>query len=165
MNKRFLLLGGTLLALLLTTVGIIFWLRSRDVDGDENRVTQSPPVQNPVIQNVVKTGSPDITKYEKVRYNPAPGSQDPFTRHESPEAAVGDEDDTIKPLNETAQISEALKDSDGDTILNGEERFFGTDPLKADTDGDGFSDADEIKNGYNPLGPGQCTVKNCVINQ
>jgi hypothetical protein len=49
--------------------------------------------------------------------------------------------------------------------LTAPSHFFGTDPRKADTDGDTFPDADEIKNGYNPLGPGQCTVKNCVINQ
>ncbi|MCX6779538.1 MAG: hypothetical protein NTU97_04945 [Candidatus Magasanikbacteria bacterium] len=30
-----------------------------------------------------------------------------------------------------------------------------TDPLVADTDGDGFNDGQEVKNGYNPLGSGK----------
>jgi hypothetical protein len=30
-----------------------------------------------------------------------------------------------------------------------------TDPLNPDTDGDGFKDGDEVKNGFNPLGPGK----------
>jgi outer membrane protein OmpA-like peptidoglycan-associated protein len=36
------------------------------------------------------------------------------------------------------------KDSDGDAIPDGKEMEFGTDPYKADTDGDGLSDYDEI---------------------
>lgn len=57
-----------------------------------------------------------------------------------------------------------LPDADADTIPDVEESRYGTDPKKADTDGDGFSDADEIKNGYNPLGTGKCAVTTCLIN-
>ncbi len=46
-------------------------------------------------------------------------------------------------------------DSDQDGLPDAMEEIFGTDPLKADTDDDGFSDNDEIENGYNPLGPGK----------
>jgi len=34
-------------------------------------------------------------------------------------------------------------------------QVYKTDPLLADTDGDGYSDGSEVKNGYNPLGPGK----------
>lgn len=47
-------------------------------------------------------------------------------------------------------------DSDNDGLNDREElRTFGTQPLTPDTDGDGFLDGDEIRNGYNPRGPGQ----------
>jgi hypothetical protein len=43
------------------------------------------------------------------------------------------------------------RDSDGDGLLNDfETKYYGTDPLLTDTDGDGYSDFDELKNGYNP---------------
>ena len=46
---------------------------------------------------------------------------------------------------------EAMRDDDGDGILNVEEYMYGTDPLNADTDGDGYSDLVELENGYDPL--------------
>jgi len=68
------------------------------------------------------------------------------------------------------------KDTDGDGIDNSDEKSYGTDsykadtdsdglddykelfvyltdPRKADTDSDGFSDGDEVKNGYDPKSP------------
>ena len=47
-------------------------------------------------------------------------------------------------------------DTDGDGLFDGEEaNMWHTDPLKADTDGDGYPDGVELKNGYNPNGPGK----------
>jgi len=45
-------------------------------------------------------------------------------------------------------------DPDKDGLPNYLEYVYGTDPLKADTDGDGFSDKQEIINGYDPDAPG-----------
>lgn len=46
-------------------------------------------------------------------------------------------------------------DSDADLINDGDEvKIYKTDPLSRDTDGDGFSDGTEIRNGYNPNGEG-----------
>ena len=43
-------------------------------------------------------------------------------------------------------------DSDSDGLLDGEEASYGTNPLLADTDGDGLSDAAELRtHGTNPL--------------
>ena len=44
-------------------------------------------------------------------------------------------------------------DSDQDGLTNSEEKSYGTDPYKADTDGDGYSDGIEVRSGYNPLKP------------
>lgn len=46
--------------------------------------------------------------------------------------------------------SNATLDSDSDTIPDAVEKAIGTDPNKIDTDGDGFNDLSEIKNGYSP---------------
>jgi hypothetical protein len=43
------------------------------------------------------------------------------------------------------------KDSDNDLLSDEMEKKLGTDPNKADTDGDGFKDGVEVLSGYNPL--------------
>lgn len=47
-------------------------------------------------------------------------------------------------------------DSDKDGLSDYEERnIYGTDPYNPDTDGDGMSDGDEVRNNRNPKGPGK----------
>lgn len=53
----------------------------------------------------------------------------------------------------TAPLAITL-DDDNDGLSNDLERLYGTNPENHDTDGDTFSDLDEIKNGYDPLKPG-----------
>jgi hypothetical protein len=43
-------------------------------------------------------------------------------------------------------------DRDQDGLTEDEEEFHGTDDRNPDTDGDGYTDKDEIDGGYNPLG-------------
>lgn len=47
------------------------------------------------------------------------------------------------------------KDSDNDGLADELEKIYGTDLNNPDTDGDGFKDGEEVKNGYNPKGPGR----------
>ncbi len=50
------------------------------------------------------------------------------------------------------QFSNENNDNDADGLTNDEEAKLGTDPLRADTDGDGISDGDEVKKYHtNPL--------------
>jgi len=44
-------------------------------------------------------------------------------------------------------------DADQDNLSGEEEKLYGTNPNKADTDGDGYSDGVEVESGYNPLIP------------
>jgi hypothetical protein len=66
-----------------------------------------------------------------------------------------------EPIPEAPPAPPAPLDQDADGVVDSDEAAYGTDPQKADTDGDGFSDAEETKNGYNPLGPGRCARPDC----
>lgn len=57
------------------------------------------------------------------------------------------------------------EDSDNDGLCNNLEDGLGTDPTKADTDGDGHKDGDEVKNNYSPLNSGKLTYNNTLINK
>ncbi|MEY4744512.1 MAG: hypothetical protein RL272_457 [Candidatus Parcubacteria bacterium] len=46
-------------------------------------------------------------------------------------------------------------DADKDGLPNVLERFYGTDPSNADTDGDGVNDGDEVNSGCSPTGIGK----------
>jgi hypothetical protein len=46
-------------------------------------------------------------------------------------------------------------DEDQDGLNYEEEILFGTDPAIDDTDHDGYLDGEEVRNGFNPLGPGK----------
>lgn len=49
-----------------------------------------------------------------------------------------------------------LSDSDQDGLFDKEEiDVYKTDPLNPDTDGDSYLDGEEVKNNYNPNGPGK----------
>lgn len=51
------------------------------------------------------------------------------------------------------------KDTDGDGLYDRTEvMIYCTDPLKTDTDGDSYLDGEEVKNHYNPNGPGKIDV-------
>ena len=49
-------------------------------------------------------------------------------------------------------------DQDNDGLKYYEEIQYGTDPDKADTDGDAYTDQEEINGGFNPLGSGRAEV-------
>ena len=49
-------------------------------------------------------------------------------------------------------------DSDLDGLTDDLENYYGTDINNSDTDGDGYSDGDEVNNGYDPLVPGDAKL-------
>ncbi len=63
--------------------------------------------------------------------------------------------DAATTVTGTSDFELSGPDADKDGLPDEMEELFGTDPKKADTDGDGFNDYSEIENGYNPLGAGK----------
>ncbi len=57
----------------------------------------------------------------------------------------------LKDINDNQVPNNNQKDSDGDGLLDWEEKIYGTDPQNPDTDGDGYKDGDEIATNHNPL--------------
>ena len=55
-------------------------------------------------------------------------------------------------------------DTDNDGLCNKLEEGLGTDINNSDSDGDGYNDGLEVKNGYNPLGSNKLTYDNSLIN-
>ncbi|MEA3322715.1 MAG: sortase [Patescibacteria group bacterium] len=52
-------------------------------------------------------------------------------------------------------VDDVFDDFDNDGLTYYDEYIQGTDPKKKDTDGDGYSDGDEVHNGYEPASPGE----------
>ncbi len=63
--------------------------------------------------------------------------------------------ETVTPHPTVATPADDTADPDSDNLTNAEERVYGTDPQKADSDDDGYKDGEEVRSGYNPLGPGK----------
>ncbi|MEK7583649.1 MAG: Ig-like domain-containing protein, partial [Patescibacteria group bacterium] len=68
----------------------------------------------------------------------------------------------IRPSQRTIDISSKVVtdittpyviffDDDGDEVPNDLEKLYGTDPERVDSDSDGFTDATELRNGFDPL--------------
>ncbi|MBI4457462.1 sulfatase-like hydrolase/transferase [Candidatus Uhrbacteria bacterium] len=60
----------------------------------------------------------------------------------------------LQAARRTIQMDD-ITDSDHDGLSDLREAGIGTDPAKADSDGDGFDDGDEVLHGFNPRGPGK----------
>ncbi|PIY97224.1 MAG: hypothetical protein COY66_00550 [Candidatus Kerfeldbacteria bacterium CG_4_10_14_0_8_um_filter_42_10] len=70
--------------------------------------------------------------------------------------ADSDGDGLADTEEEALGTNSKKSDTDGDELFDLEEvRVYKTNPTKADTDGDGYLDGAEVKEGYDPNGPGK----------
>lgn len=74
----------------------------------------------------------------------------------APQPTDSDEDGLSDEEEDQLGTSSGAVDSDNDGLFDREEvKVYKTDPLNPDTDGDGFSDGNEVRDGYDPKGPGK----------
>lgn len=110
-------------------------------------INQAPNINN-ILQNLNQNVSTPAASNSNVAGNkvnqPAAGPVD------SDNDGLTDEDEIDLSTN-IKQI-----DSDGDGLDDYQEvKVYQTDPLNKDSDNDSYSDGEEVKNGYNPLGAGR----------
>lgn len=69
-----------------------------------------------------------------------------------------DRDGLSDAQEETLGTNSLVADTDRDDLADYQEVIiYNSDPLDPDTDGDGYTDGQEVKNNYNPIGPGNLT--------
>lgn len=90
---------------------------------------------------IVKTKNGDLLKNTGTKFNDSDG-------------------DTLPDVWERiAGSDQTLVDTDDDGLLDGEEfNLYLTKPYEPDTDADGYSDAQEVTNGFNPIGAGKLVL-------
>lgn len=142
-------------------------------DGDEiNSLKTDPLKPDPPSAS----GRPGLENYRGPNPGPVPTSARPqsgttstsngstFTATPVPVGSSDQDQDGLTRDQELQLGTDPLKaDTDGDGLSDRDEvEKYKTNPLVADTDRDGFTDAEEIKNGYNPLGQGKCSNSTCI---
>lgn len=113
------------------------------------RILRSRTPVTPQAPDVVDTSSTEPESESEPEPEPEP---------EPTPALDKDTDlDGLSDLREAQlRTNSNLPDTDTDGLFDREEvDVYGTDPLMADTDGDGYQDGQEVKGGYDPSGPGK----------
>lgn len=128
--------GGVVVLLILAAIGLVTArLLSQDngIFGGAGAVESPSPVLTSSVMDVEATASPSSSLFR----------DDPILVSDAPLATV-----SVDPELE-------IMDVDEDGLNAAEEKYYGTDPNLADTDGDGYSDGEEVRAGYDPLGSGK----------
>lgn len=156
-SRKYFIVGFLVLLLIGIVVGGYF------AYGKFSAMVNKDEEQPAVVETPVETGNSDMAATTTA---PSPAAA---TSGEVADATTTPASATSSPLGtETAAATSSAtstvalpavdrtKDSDSDGLTDYEEEsFYKSNPSVADTDGDGFSDGAEVKNGFNPLGAGK----------
>ena len=121
--------------------GAVWWLRSRGVTAES---TDPISGQQGSVQNGSTVQLPDGQEPEAI-------GEDPYMGDAVDSPSVDDPSDTQLPSTDATFTpdpvtpEDSLADPDDDGLNNEQERQRGTDINKADTDGDGLTDGDEVR--------------------
>ena len=132
------------------------------IDGSSPQVTASP-IASPILlgqslSNSSLTGGVASLNgvlveghfaFAKPEFQPAAGNSTQLVVFTSANSLNYSVVTTVVPVN----ILNHEGDEDFDSVINRDELAFGTDPFKADTDGDGVNDGVELKDGTDPNNP------------
>lgn len=106
-----------------------------------------------VVARLLLTGAQDGTGQALTA--PSEGNGEASVLIGSPELPVSSPEGVPDQAVETVDPEEAVLDEDSDGLTVAEERFYGTKATVADSDGDSYTDGEEVRAGYDPLGPGK----------
>ncbi len=188
MNKKIIIASSAAIIILLISGGV-WWLRKRatvDIPIQKNEVpvtatnetvkdttTEVPVIQMEGPQGVtttIRTQSEapyypliDETVNVRASTSEADALNPPLQSVESSSTPDADSDGLTADQEATLGTDPNKADTDGDGLTDRQEvETYKTDPLKADTDGDNYSDGSEVQSGYNPLGSGKCVHTTCI---
>ena len=121
----------------------------------EVQTTQTFPVEKETETSPLITGTKEIdAQSDDIGGTPAAARIEDDILFGQPIDSDGDGLDDLR--EEGLRTDPQNWDTDGDELSDGDEVIiWKTDPLERDTDGDTHIDGVEVKNGYNPAGPGR----------
>ena len=128
--------------IVLITIGVVWFLISFI------KKMKTPVVESPEIEQV--EDDVEVAPVDKI-VKPSPSNISNISN------ALDRDNDGLSDDEEKEIGTNIFKaDSDSDGLFDiSEVNVYKTDPLTADTDGDGFLDGEEVLGGYNPKGPGK----------
>lgn len=154
-QKKFIvLLLGVVFLLIIVIFGVQFALR---FFAPQPAALTPTPSAAPAIPAVPVTETPaPSTAQPATEEQPVSVAPQPSAANAGAAQEVDTDGDGLLDSEEKAiGTNITLTDTDGDELSDREEfRVFGTDPLNPDTDGDTYLDGVEVRNGYNPKGEG-----------
>lgn len=133
--KKFILIAIIVIIVLVLLVGVWYFLLRNKKDSNGAVITKNETTEVVPVKHEVDAGTLELLK----------------------KFADDQDRDGIKDADEKAQgLNPNEFDSDFDGLSDKLEiEKYKTDPLKKDTDGDGFGDGKEVIHGFNPLGAGK----------
>jgi len=137
--------GGTLIA------GVVVYNSYRadaPPTADENFVVESTPTPTP---DLVPSPTPVIIA------TPTPTA-------ETDQTPTPTETPSSTPDNSDIAVTGSV-DIDSDGLTLNEEKIYSTNPSRDDTDNDGFSDGEEIQNGYSPIEQGKTLSNSRLVEE
>lgn len=188
MNKKFIIIGSVVMVLLLLG-GVVWWMRikaTQDLQPTKIEV-QGASTTKTVVEDTkaavepyapISAISPEATKEfdagmkdlqalgKSAAIEAVPAETivpEPVPTSEIVPIIDADSDGLTADQEATLGTDPNKADTDGDGLTDRQEvETYKTDPLKADTDGDNYSDGSEVQSGYNPLGSGKCVHTTCI---
>lgn len=152
-SKKIVLIFGGVLLLVIIVLGIFLWMRNTNpVPNIDNNQAIDNRQENQANQPQNDRPEPPVNQNQPVN------EQDNINQPaEQVDVNTDSDSDGLTDKQEATLGTDPYKvDSDQDGLLDKEEvMIYKTDPLNTDSDGDGFTDGIEVKNGYNPKGPGK----------
>lgn len=170
-NKKYFLLGAVVLGTMFIVAGGWYALKSFSsgkaggeagvatqpvIEAGTNPAAESNPVTPTAVGSAVETAAA-LPQVDSSATDTASTTATSSAVAAQIPGAVDSDNDGLTDEEEKGRGTDAkLVDTDSDGLFDYEEvKVYNSNPLVADSDGDTFSDGQEVKGGYNPLGAGK----------